>query len=320
MKYLVFLEVADGAIKKSSLEALTYARKAADAVGGQTQAVVFGTVAQTEVEAAAVHGAHTVTQVSDAKLDVPTIQAYASALTQVAQAGGAKVVVMAKSSLADSFAPRAAAKLGAGLAANVVSLPDTASGFIVKRSIYTGKAFDYANLTTNIKVLTVKKNVVEASSFGPAAYETATVSLSDADFAVKQVSVAKASSDISLPEADIVVSGGRGLKGPENWALIENLAKSLGAATGCSKPVSDLHWRPHHEHVGQTGIKVSPSLYIAAGISGAIQHIAGISSSKCIVAINMDPEAPIFKVADYGIVGDVFKILPELDAAVKSLK
>jgi electron transfer flavoprotein alpha subunit len=214
-----------------------------------------------------------------------------------------------------------AAQLGASLASNVVELPQTANGFIVKRSIYTGKAFAHLQMTNARKVIGIKKNAAEVKNVGspvqPVAFEPV---LSENDFATKIISSEKATGEVLLPEANVVVSGGRGMKGPEHWGVLEELAKTLHAATGCSKPVSDMGWRPHHEHVGQTGVKVSPQLYIAIGISGAIQHLAGVNSSKCIVVINKDAEAPFFKAADYGIVGDAFDILPKLTEAIKAAK
>jgi electron transfer flavoprotein alpha subunit len=229
------------------------------------------------------------------------------------------VLVLAKSSLGDPVAARVAVKTGAALASNVVALPDTSAGFNVKRSIYTGKAFVNEELKSDVKILAIKKNAVGILEKPTSVVvEPYSPDVPDADFGVAITSTEKAEGDVLLPEADIVVSGGRGLKGPENWGMIEELAKSLGAATGCSKPVSDIGWRPHHEHVGQTGVKVSPSLYIAVGISGAIQHLAGVNSSKYIVVINKDPEAPFFKAADYGIVGDAFNVVPKLTEAIKS--
>ena len=204
------------------------------------------------------------------------------------------------------------------MASNVVALPDTSNGFKVKRSIYTGKAFANVEMRGDKHIIAIKKNAIGINEGGTdAAVESFEPSLSDADFAATITSTNKAEGDILLPEADFVVSGGRGLKGPENWGMIEDLAKTLGAATGCSKPVSDMDWRPHHEHVGQTGVKVAPTLYIAIGISGAIQHIAGINASKVIVAINKDPDAPIFKLARYGVVGDLYDIVPALTEAFR---
>jgi electron transfer flavoprotein alpha subunit len=226
---------------------------------------------------------------------------------------------LAKSSLGDAVAARLAIKLQAGLVSNVVELPNLESGFVVRRSIYTGKAFALTTVTTANKILAIKKNAIDQKVDGPVAVvEAFAVTIPDADFASKITDTDRSTGEVLLPEADIVVSGGRGMKGPENWGMIEDLAKTLGAATGCSKPVSDIGWRPHHEHVGQTGVKVAPTLYIAVGISGAIQHLAGVNSSKCIVVINKDPEAPFFKAADYGIVGDAFEIVPQLTAALKA--
>ncbi len=321
MAVLVFIEIAEGEIKKSSLEAVSYAKSVADAMGTSVTALALGTISNSELENAAKHGATKVLHAADAVYNNQVINAYTTALVEAAKAEGSTVIVLEKSSIVDAIAPRIAARLNASLASNVTELPNLSNGFEVECSIFTGKAFAVNKLTAPIKVLAIKKNAHAAIDHGTAATITAfNPSLSAADSAVKHISTEKATGDILLTEADIVVSGGRGLKASENWHLIENLAKTLGAATGCSKPVSDMHWRPHHEHVGQTGIKVSPSLYIAVGISGAIQHIAGISSSKVIVAINSDPEAPIFKAADYGIVGDAFQILPKLTAAFEAAK
>lgn len=311
MKYLVFIE-ADGAVKKSSLEALSYAKAAG---ASHITAVVVGATS-TDLSTLGAYGATDVLHASSVeKADIlTTAAALTAAVSQVQPA----VVVLAKSALVDATAPRLAVRTGAALATNVVSVPEnTGAGIVVKRSIYTGKAFSEVALAAGLNIITIKKGAAQpAEVAGSASVSTLAVSLSDQDKALVSKGIEKATGEVLLPEADIVVSGGRGLKGPENWHLVTDLAHALGAATACSKPVSDADWRPHHEHVGQTGVKVSPSLYIAAGISGAIQHVAGISSSKCIVAINSDPEAPIFKVADYGIVGDAFKVLPALKDAV----
>jgi electron transfer flavoprotein alpha subunit len=319
MNILVFLE-SDGSVKKSSLEALAYAHKTAQALGGGAITAVIAGPTTTDLGSLGGYGVQKVLHADDSAFVQVDIMTSAAVLKQAIAISNPDLVVLAKSSLVDAMAPRVAAATGAALATNVVDLPVLNNGVLsVKRSIYTGKAFSDVALNATLRILTVKKGA--ATGFEPnsasTTVESLPVSLSAADKALTSKGTEKATGEILLPEADLVVSGGRGLKGPENWGLITDLAKTLGAATACSKPVSDLDWRPHHEHVGQTGIKVSPSLYIAAGISGAIQHVAGISSSKCIVAINSDPEAPIFKVADYGIVGDVFKILPALNQALK---
>lgn len=317
MAVLVFVEVGEGKVRKSSLEAVAYAHL----MGGGVTAIALGTVAVAELESLGKYGAQKVLHVADSKLDQPVIQAYASVLAKAMQDENADVLVLANSSLATPVGAKVAIKTNASFASNVVELPSTASGFVVKRSIYTGKAFSLVEMKNQKKVIALKKNAAEAKEVGGSAQVVAySVALNDADFATKITATEKASGDILLPEAEIVVSGGRGMKGPEHWGILEDLAKALHAATGCSKPVSDMNWRPHHEHVGQTGVKVAPQLYIAIGISGAIQHLAGVNSSKCIVVINKDPEAPFFKAADYGIVGDAFEVLPKLTEAVKSMK
>lgn len=320
MSILVYIELAEGKVKKTSLEAVSFAHALSAKTGeGDVVAVALGTVDSGELAAVGKAGAAKVLHAGDERLSAGVIQAHAAAVAQAFVAVGAKTLVLAKSSLGDAVAARLAIKLHAGLVSNVVELPSVGSSYVVKRSIYTGKAFAETSITTENKILAVKKNAVDLKVDGAeATVESFSVSLSDSDFASKIVSSERATGEVLLPEADIVVSGGRGMKGPENWGMIEDLAKTLGAATGCSKPVSDIGWRPHHEHVGQTGVKVAPSLYIAVGISGAIQHLAGVNSSKCIVVINKDPEAPFFKAADYGIVGDAFEVLPKLNQALKA--
>lgn len=318
MSVLVFIEHADGVVKKSSLEAVSYA---ADLGQGDVNALAIGEIAEGELAKAGKAGAAKVLHANDDKLKEDNIMAYASTVAEAMDKVGAQILVLAKSSLGDPVAARVAIKTGAGLVSNIVELPDTSEGFTVKRSIYTGKAFANVEMNSDKKILALKKNAAQIKQDGSdATVEAFSATLNDADFAVKVTGVEKAEGDILLPEAEIVVSGGRGMKGPENWGMIEDLAKALGAATGCSKPVSDMEWRPHHEHVGQTGVKVSPNLYIAVGISGAIQHLAGVNSSKVLVVINKDPEAPFFKAADYGIVGDAFEIVPKITEAVKKLK
>jgi electron transfer flavoprotein alpha subunit len=324
MSVLIYVELDNGSIKKTSLETVAYGAKVAELTGTTAVVLALGSAESTELEKAGHYGAAKVLHAADSKLDHENSLAYADALVQAAQSEGSKIIVLPKSGLGDAVAARAAAKLKAGIVSGVTALPDTSGTFKVTRSIFTGKAFAVTEITSDIKVLVVRKNAVEIDESSlkstNATVEPFNPTLRDSDFQATVVSVEKADSELSLTEAEIIVSGGRGMKGPEHWQPLVDLAKALGAATGCSKPVSDLDWRPHHEHIGQTGIKVAPNLYIACGISGAIQHLAGVNGSKCIVVINKDPEAPFFKAADYGIVGDVFEVLPKLTAAAKSLK
>ncbi|MEM1407844.1 MAG: electron transfer flavoprotein subunit alpha/FixB family protein, partial [Bacteroidota bacterium] len=267
------------------------------------------------------YGATKVLKVSDDRLNQGVIQAYASVLSQAMASTGSDILILANSALGAPVSARVAIKQDASLVSNVTELPDTSNGFKVKRSIYTGKAFANVELTKAKKVIAIKKNAAEIKETGGSAtVEAFSPELTEPDFGVSITGVDKATGDVLLPEAEIVVSGGRGLKGPENWGMIEDLAQELEAATGCSKPVSDIGWRPHHEHVGQTGVKVSPTLYIAVGISGAIQHLAGVNSSKYIVVVNKDEEAPFFKAADYGIAGDAFDVIPKLTEALKAAR
>lgn len=316
MATLVFVETAEGKVRKTSLEAVAYAHL----MGVGVTAIVLGTTSQSELESLGKYGAQKVLHVADAKLDHGVIQVFASVLTKAMQDENADVLVLANSSLGTPVAAKVAVKVKGSFASNVVELPSTTSGFVVKRSIYTGKAFSMVEMKNPKKIIVIKKNAAEAKEVGGTVQIVPyNVALNEADFNTKITATEKATGDILLTEAEIVVSGGRGMKGPENWGILEALAKALHAATGCSKPVSDMGWRPHHEHVGQTGVKVAPQLYIAIGISGAIQHLAGVNSSKCIVVINKDADAPFFKAADYGIVGDAFDVLPKLTEAIKSL-
>lgn len=313
MSVIIFAELADGAIKKSSLEAIYYGASVAQLINTSATVVALGNSTQDELAQLGNFGAKKVLWAANAQLSENNAQLYASVLAGVVQQEEASVVIFAKSSLSDAVAARVAAKTLASIVTNVTELPDLSGGFRVKRSIYTGKAFATVAMNSAVKVIGIKKNAIQViQSQDLALVEPFEASINEQDLSVEITATHKASGTVSLPEADLVVSAGRGLKAPENWGIVEDLAKALGAATACSKPVSDADWRPHHEHVGQTGLKVSPNLYIACGISGAIQHLAGVNSSKVIVVINKDPEAPFFKSADYGIVGDVFDILPRL--------
>ena len=317
MSVLVFVEVDEKEIKKSSLEAISYGKALEDDV----LAICFDKVDHGAVESIGKAGAKKLIQVTNEQLAVPNIMAYSSAIAEAFDQNGCSVLVLAKSSLGDPVSSRVAIKVGASVVSNVSGLSEGSGEFVVDRSIYTGKALAKTIVKGDKKVITIKKNTVPVREDG-AAPEVVDFqpTLSDGDFVVKVTKTEKTTGEVLLPEADIVVSGGRGMGGPEKWGILEDLAKVLGAATGCSKPVSDMNWRPHHEHVGQTGIKVSPSLYIAVGISGAIQHLAGVNSSKYILVINKDPEAPFFKAADFGIVGDAFDIVPKLTEAIKAKK
>jgi electron transfer flavoprotein alpha subunit len=319
MSVLVFAELAEGAVKKTSLEAVSYGAKVAEMVGGTNTVLAIGAADSRTLAELGNYGASKVLHAGAANLESASIMAYADVLTAAAQSTGATIIITAKSSLADAVTARTAGALKAGVVGNVTELPKIEGGFSVTRSIFTGKAFAETKINTDIKVLAIKKNAITpVISDATAAVEEFSPSINDAAFGAKITDTVKATGTVPLPEADIVVSGGRGMKGPEHWQPLLDLAEALGATTACSKPVSDLDWRPHHEHVGQTGVKVSPNLYIACGISGAIQHLAGVNSSKVIVVINTDPEAPFFKAADYGIVGDVFRVLPKLTAALKA--
>lgn len=321
MSVLIFVELDQGTIKKTSQEALYYGSQVAQALSTDATVLAIGPVDEKNLQAAGHFGAGKVLHVTDTKLAQENSLAYADVLVQAAQQEGSSIIVMAKSGLGDAVAARAAAKLKAAVVSGVTKLPDLSDGFKVERSVYTGKAFAVVDVKSDIKILAVRKNAVEVvETDQKATVEPFAPTLRDSDFAATVTNTEKATSELSLTEADIIVSGGRGMKGPENWGPLLELAAALGAATGCSKPVSDLDWRPHHEHIGQTGIKVAPNLYIACGISGAIQHLAGVNGSKCIVVINKDPEAPFFKAATYGIVGDVFDILPRLTKAVEASK
>lgn len=322
MSILVYIENVDGSFKKSGFEALSYAKAIADSLQQEVHAVSIGNVEESELEKIGKYGISKILQVKNEQLIQFVNQAYASIIADAAKSINASTVILSNSFSGKGLAPRIAAKLGAGLADAVTSLPTVeGSTWQVKKNVFSSKAIATIELLSDIKVISLNPNAYEAQE-SPVSVEIeifdATVASGDLSTIIKEI--VRATDKVSLPEADIVVSAGRGMKGPENWALIEELADVLGAATACSKPVSDAGWRPHEEHVGQTGLAVSPNLYIAIGISGAIQHLAGVSSSKTIVVINNDPEAPFFKVADYGIVGDAFEIVPQLIEAFKRYK
>jgi electron transfer flavoprotein alpha subunit len=324
MSVLVVVECADGEVKKSSFEVASYGAQVAAQLGTTATAIAVGEANEANLAKLGEQGIAKVLYDAEPRLKDFVNNAYTKLIATAAEQEQAKIIVLANSNIGAAVGSRLSVRLKASLATNVVELPKTDGGqFTVKRGAFSGKAFSDVVLSGDRKIIAVKKNSTEAQHESGKTAEVVSFSaqLTDADFAdaPKQVIMQEQAGGVLLPEAELVVSGGRGMKGPENWNLIEDLAKALGAATACSKPVSDVDWRPHHEHVGQTGITVSPNLYIACGISGAIQHLAGVNSSKVIVVINKDPEAPFFKAADYGIVGDVFDVLPKLTAAVKAL-
>jgi electron transfer flavoprotein alpha subunit len=321
MSVLVYAEHSNGKFKKSTYEALSYGFAVTKLIGGSLTAISVGDADKEELEKLSKYGASKVLVVSNDKLKTFVNQAYGAVIAEAAKTEDAKVVILSASFTGKGLAPRIAVKLDAGLVDGAISLPDTTNGFSVRKGAFSGKAFADVTLTSDRKVITLVPNSYKTEENQQSSnIVDFTPVIKDTDFRTMVKEIVRAADKVSLPEAEIVVSGGRGLKGPENWGMVEELANLLGAATACSKPVSDAHWRPHSEHVGQTGIAVSPNLYIAIGISGAIQHLAGVSSSKTIVVINKDPEAPFFKAADYGIVGDAFEVLPKLIEAVKEFK
>nr|WP_315145307.1 electron transfer flavoprotein subunit alpha/FixB family protein [uncultured Flavobacterium sp.] len=318
MSILIYAESAEGKFKKIAFELASYAKKVAESLGTTVTAVTINTGDVSELSK---YGVDKVLKISNDKLAVFSAKAYADVIQQAAQKENAKLVVLSSTTDSIYLAPFVAVSLEAGFASNVVGLPVSIAPFQVRRSAFSNKAFNITEIHSAVKIIGLAKNsygVFENSS--SLTTEDFNPTIGENDFGIKVESVEKGSGKVSIADADIVVSGGRGLKGPENWGMIEELAEVLGAATACSKPVSDLDWRPHSEHVGQTGKPVASNLYIAVGISGAIQHIAGINSSKVKVVINTDPEAPFFKVADYGIVGDAFDIVPKLIEKLKVFK
>jgi electron transfer flavoprotein alpha subunit len=316
---LVFAESPNGQLKKSSFEAVTYGKKTADQLGVDCIALVLGSQVK-DAAALGAYGASKVLHANDASLDQLDSQTYTDAIAEVAQKQGATVVILAHSSTGKSIAGRLSVKLNAGLISGANSLPVINGGqLMVKKPVFSGKAFAEIALTSSIKIISLMGNAVKPENLGSAA-AVETVAVTVAKSRIKIKSVKRQEGTVPLPEAEVVVSAGRGMKGPENWGIVEELATEMSATTACSRPVADSHWRPHHEHVGQTGIAIRPNLYIAIGISGAIQHLAGVNTSKVIVVINKDPEAPFFKAADYGVVGDLFEIVPRLTAAYKKFK
>lgn len=321
MSVIVLVEHEQGAFKKKAFESVQYAAGIAKQLGGNAVALVLGNAPADALQQLGVYGASKVLHVADARLDTLNARAYTKAVVAAVEKEGAKVVVALHDVTGKAVAPRVAARLKAGLVAGAISAPDTANGFTLKKSVFSGKAFSFISINSDVKIITLMPNTFPVTKGeGSAAVEALSVNFDDKDFGVQVKDVSKVTGEVPLAEAELVVSGGRGMKGPENWKPLEELAHELGAGLACSRPVADSHWRPHHEHVGQTGGTIRPNLYIAVGISGAIQHLAGVNGSKTIVVINKDPEAPFFKAADYGVIGDAAEILPKLTEAVKKFK
>ncbi len=316
MSVLVFADSSEGKFKKTAFEVVSYGKKVAEQLGSSMTAVTINGGDASELYT---YGAEKVLEVKEGSLSSFNAKAYAAIISQAANAQNADVVIIDSSVDGLTVASLVAVALDAGYASNVVDLPSSTSPFTVKRKAFSNKGFNNTVISTDKKVIGVAKNSYgahENSVSGSSESFSATIP----EMGVKSESVSKASGSVTIADADVVVSAGRGLKGPENWGMVEELATILGAATACSKPVSDLGWRPHSEHVGQTGKPVASNLYIAIGISGAIQHLAGINASKVKVVINTDPEAPFFKAADYGIVGDAFEVVPQLIEKLKDFK
>ncbi len=318
MSVLIYVDAADGLIKKSSYEALTYGAQLAQKNGWTADAVVLGKITD-DLSSLGKYGVKIVYHIADEKYNQLDARLYTKAIQAAAQTAGAQVIVLSNNLTGKAVGPRLSVALKAGLVAGAVGLPDTSNGFVVKKAVFSGKAFSNINIKTAIKIIAISPNSFSTIT-GEGSAEVVSVSGPDVSPSVKVTSTQKVTGQVPLGEAELVVSGGRGLKGPENWGMVEELASLIGAATACSRAVADAHWRPHHEHVGQTGGSIAPNLYLAIGISGAIQHLAGVNRSKVIVVINKDPEAPFFKAADYGIVGDAFDVVPKLISEVKKLK
>jgi len=318
MSVLIFLDQAEGHIKKNSFEAACYGVKVAEKLNTTAEGIVIGTV-NDDLAGLGKYGLKKIHTVKNEALNNFDDEVFTHIIAEISNNSGSKVIIFSNNFNGKAIAPRLSIRLKAGLVSGAVALPETTGDFIVKKSVFSGKAFANVSIKTETKIISLNANAFKISE-GEGTAEVIESEVQVPESRVKIQSVNKVSGEIPLSEAALVVSGGRGLKGPENWGIVTDLAKALGAATSCSRPVSDSDWRPHHEHVGQTGLTIAPNLYFAIGISGAIQHLAGVNRSKTIVVINKDPEAPFFKAADYGIVGDAFEVVPKITEAVKKLK
>ena len=317
MAIVIYAESENGKFKKTAFELASYGRAIADQSATPLLAV---TINQDDTEELARYGVDKVIKVNDAALEEFTAQSHAEVVSTIAKENNANIVVLSSSANAKYIAPLVAVSLSAGYASNVVALPDSLAPLTLKRSCFTNKAFNTTLLVAGVNIIGLSNNSYGIKENPSSAMESTDSSVSLSASSLKVENIDKVVGKVTIADADVVVSGGRGLKGPENWHLIEDLAETLGAATACSKPVSDMGWRPHSEHVGQTGKPVASNLYIAIGVSGAIQHLAGINSSKVKVVVNNDPEAPFFKAADYGIVGDAFEVVPKLIEKLRAFK
>lgn len=318
MSVLIFLDQSEGNIKKNSLEAACYGAKVAEMLNTNAEGIVLGTV-KVDISTLAKYGLQKIHTIKNESLNNFDDAVFTDIIAEAVKLTDAKVIIFSNNFNGKAIAPRLSAKLKAGLVSGAVALPELHNGFIVRKNVFSGKAFANVSIKSVIKIISLNANAYKITEReGTAEISELNVIIPEAKVKVKEVN--KVVGEVPLAEAEIVVSGGRGLKGPENWQIITDLAKALGAATACSRPVSDSDWRPHHEHVGQTGLTIAPNLYFAIGISGAIQHLAGVNRSKKIVVINKDPEAPFFKAADYGIVGDAFEVVPKITEAIKKLK
>ncbi len=316
MSILIYANTAKNKIHKSAFEAVSYGAQIAEKSGDTVTAVVVGNA--NDLDTLGKYGADKIIHVTNDKLADFQPSLIAEAIQKTAEDNSSSIIVFSHDLSGKSIAPMLAAKMNAGIVTGAVDLPQTDGDFIVKRAVFSGKAYAHVKINTPIKIISLTPNALEKKEYNKtASIEDKSYDLADSRLKVIEQKIE--STDVPLTEATLVVSAGRGLKGPENWGMIEDLAKELGAATACSRPVSDMDWRPHHEHVGQTGVAIRPNLYIAIGISGAIQHLAGVNQSKVIVAINTDPEAPFFKAADFGIVGDAFDVVPKLIEAAKAM-
>ncbi|MEZ4978568.1 MAG: electron transfer flavoprotein subunit alpha/FixB family protein [Chitinophagales bacterium] len=319
MSVLVYIDQSKGVAKKPSFEAAYYGSKLAEKSGSQAIGVFLGEADASSLASLGNYGLSKVVHIADASFNSFDSKAFAKAIAEVAEKEGANSVVLAYNQNGKQLAPRLSVRMKAAYVPGASTLPNENNQ--LTKSVFSGKAYAQYALETEKKIIGLSANSLPVvKSDASAAVENFSSSVGAADFATKVVKVETVDGEIPLTEAEIVVSAGRGLKGPENWGMIEDLAKTLGAATACSRPVADVGWRPHHEHVGQTGVTVKPNLYFAIGISGAIQHLAGVNQSKVMVVINNDPEAPFFKAGDYGIVGDAFEVVPKLVEEMKKFK